>query len=140
MRISDWSSDVCSSDLRARGLFHGRRPCVSTAPRRTWVIEIMRRFFPNRGLAAALAIILSTTTLSAARADTADYEFRLVQTDVKQGDGAVVAVRLVAKRSGAAIPDAVIFATRIAMAPEGLPPLTAPTAARSEDRRVGREC
>src|SRR3546814_7349334 len=80
----------------------------------------MRRFFPNRGLAAALAIILSTTTLSAARADTADYEFRLVQTDVKQGDGAVVAVRLVDKRSGAAIPDAVIFATRIDMAPEGM--------------------
>jgi len=86
----------------------------------------MRRFFPNRGLAAALAIILSTTTLSAARADTADYEFRLVQTDVKQGDGAVVAVRLVDKRSGAAIPDAVIFATRIDMAPEGMPTMTAP--------------
>src|SRR3546814_4678196 len=86
----------------------------------------MRRFFPNRGLAAALAIILSPTTLSAARADTADYEFRLVQTDVKQGDGAVVAVRLVDKRSGAAIPDAVIFATRIDMAPEGMPTMTAP--------------
>ena len=86
----------------------------------------MRRFFPNRGLAAALAIILSTTTLSAARADTADYEFRLVQADVKQGDGAVVAVRLVDKRSGAAIPDAVIFATRIDMAPEGMPTMTAP--------------
>ena len=99
---------------------------MSTAPRRTWVIEIMRRFFPNRGLAAALAIILSTTTLSAARADTADYEFRLVQADVKQGDGAVVAVRLVDKRSGAAIPDAVIFATRIDMAPEGMPTMTAP--------------
>lgn len=86
----------------------------------------MRRFFPNRGLAAALAIILSTTTLSAARADTADYEFRLVQTDVKQGDGAVVAVRLVDKRSGAAVPDAVIFATRIDMAPDGMPTMTAP--------------
>src|SRR3546814_15318990 len=24
MRISDWSSDVCSSDLRAAGHFHGR--------------------------------------------------------------------------------------------------------------------
>jgi len=89
----------------------------------------MRRFFPNRGLAAALATILSIATLSAARADPADYEFRLVQTDVKQGDGAVVAVRLVDKRSGAAIPDAVIFATRIDMAPEGMPTMTAPVEA-----------
>ena len=86
----------------------------------------MQRFFPNRGLAAALATILSITTLSAARADTADYEFRLVQTDVKQGDGAVVAVRLVDKRSGAAVPDAVIFTTRIDMAPDGMPTMTAP--------------
>lgn len=89
----------------------------------------MRRFFPNRGLAAALAIILSIATLSAARADMADYEFRLVQTDVKQGDGAVVAVRLVDKRSGKAVPDAVIFATRIDMAPEGMPTMTAPVEA-----------
>lgn len=86
----------------------------------------MQRFFPNRGLAAAIAISLSIATLSAARADVADYEFRLVQADVKQGDGAVVAVRLVDKRSGAAIPDAVIFATRIDMAPEGMPTMTAP--------------
>lgn len=89
----------------------------------------MRRFFPKRGLAAALATILSIATLSAARADTADYEFRLVQTDVKQGDGAVVAVRLVDKRSGAAVPDAVIFASRIDMAPEGMPTMTAPVEA-----------
>lgn len=86
----------------------------------------MQRLFSNRGLAAALVTILSVATLSAARADIADYEFRLVQADVKQGDGAVVAVRLVDKRSGAAIPDAVIFATRIDMAPEGMPTMTAP--------------
>lgn len=85
----------------------------------------MRRFFRNRGLAAALATILSIATLSTARADVADYEFRLVQADVKQGD-AVVAVRLVDKRSGAAVPDAVIFATRIDMAPDGMPTMTAP--------------
>jgi len=86
----------------------------------------MQRLFSNRGLAAALVTILSVATLSAARADIADYEFRLVQADVKQGDGAVVAVRLVDKRSGAAVPDAVIFATRIDMAPDGMPTMTAP--------------
>jgi hypothetical protein len=79
--------------------------------------------------AAALAALFSVATPSAARADTANYEFRLVQTDVKQGDGAVVAVRLVDKRSGKAIPDAVIFATRIDMAPDGMPTMTAPVEA-----------
>lgn len=86
----------------------------------------MQRFFLNRGLAAALATVLSTVSLSAARADIADYEFRLVETEVKQGDGAVVAVQLVDMRSGKAVPDAVIFATRIDMAPEGMPTMTAP--------------
>ncbi|MEQ8396155.1 FixH family protein [Thalassobaculum sp.] len=89
----------------------------------------MQRSFTRRGFAAALATILSIATLSAARADIADYEFRLVQADVKQGDGAVVAVRLVDKRSGKAVPDAVIFATRIDMAPEGMPTMTAPVEA-----------
>ena len=35
-------------------------------------------------------------------------------------------MRLVDKRSGAAVPDAVIFATRIDMAPDGMPTMTAP--------------
>src|SRR3546814_2305675 len=32
MRISDWSSDVCSSDLRPSG----RRRSATASPRRTW--------------------------------------------------------------------------------------------------------
>src|SRR3546814_19316791 len=95
----------------------------------------MRRFFPNRDLAAALAIILSTTTLSAARADTTDYEFRLVQTDVKQGDGAVVAARLVDKRAESAITDPGLFAHRIEMAPAGMLTLTAPIEAPPPTRQ-----
>jgi len=86
----------------------------------------MQRFSLNRGLAAALAIVLSTASLSAARADITDYEFRLVETEVKQGDDAIVAVELVDTRSGKAVPDAVIFATRIDMAPDGMPTMTAP--------------
>lgn len=44
---------------------------------------------------AALAAALSMAAFSAVLADIKDYEFQLVQTDVKQGDGAIVAVRLV---------------------------------------------
>jgi Cu/Ag efflux protein CusF len=75
---------------------------------------------------AALAAALSMVAFSAAFADIKDYEFQLVQTNVKQGDGAIVAVRLVDRRSGKTVPDAVIFATRIDMAPDGMPTMTAP--------------
>ncbi len=55
-----------------------------------------------------------------------DYEFQLVQNEVKKSDGAVVAVVLVDKRSGKAVPDAVISAKRIDMAPDGMPTMAAP--------------
>lgn len=80
----------------------------------------------KRVAAAALAIALSVAALSTAHADITDYEFRLVQTDIKQGNGAIVAVRLVDKRSGKVVPDAVIFATRIDMAPDGMETMAAP--------------
>jgi len=89
----------------------------------------MQRFFAIRGLAAALVTILSIATLPAARADIPDYEFLLVESDVTQGDGAIVAVQLVDTRSGKAVPDAVIFATRLDMAPEGMATMTAPVEA-----------
>ena len=61
---------------------------------------------------------VSTTELN-------DYEFQLVQKEFSQGD-AVVTVRLVHKPSGRAIPDAVVFARRIDMAPDGMATMTAP--------------
>ena len=86
----------------------------------------MTTFSIKRAGAAALAAVLSMAALSTARADITDYEFQLVQTNVKQGNGAIVAVRLVDKRSGKAVPDAVIFATRIDMAPDGMETMAAP--------------
>lgn len=77
-----------------------------------------------RALAAALAAILSSVPFHAAKADPRDYEFRLVETAIKQGDGAVIAARLIDKRSGKPVPDAVIFATRIDMAPDGMEMMT----------------
>ena len=55
-----------------------------------------------------------------------DYEFQLVQKELKMGE-AVVAVRLVDKRSGKPVPDAVIFAKRIDMAPDGCRRWTRPS-------------
>ena len=48
-----------------------------------------------------------------------DYENQLVQNEAKKGD-AIVAVRLVNKRTGKAVPDAVIAAKRVDMAPDGM--------------------
>ena len=74
-----------------------------------------------RHLACAGAIFGTLTfALTPLRADIKDYEFQLVQTEVKKGDGAIVAVRLMNKKTGKPVPDAVIFAKRIDMAPDGM--------------------
>ena len=84
----------------------------------------MTTFHIKRAPMAALMAALSVSAVSTVRADIADYEFRLVQTNLKQGDGAMVSVRLVDKRTGKEVPDAVIFAMRIDMAPDGMPTMT----------------
>ena len=57
---------------------------------------------------------------SIARADIRDYEFQLVDQAIKAGPDKVITVRLVNKTTGKAVPDAVIFATRLDMAPDGM--------------------
>ena len=64
-------------------------------------------------------------TPSPTLADVKDYEFQLVQNEVKKGE-AIVAARLVNKKTGQAVPDAVIFAKRIDMAPDGMATMDAP--------------
>jgi YtkA-like len=68
---------------------------------------------------AALAAAALTMAMMPAWADVKDYEFQLVSKEVRKGD-AVIAVKLLHKPSGRAIPDAVIFAKRIDMAPDGM--------------------
>jgi hypothetical protein len=69
--------------------------------------------------------LLSGALLTSALAEVRDYEFQLVQREVKKSSAAIVAVRLVDKRSGKAVPDAVISAKRIDMAPDGMAGMTA---------------
>lgn len=76
-----------------------------------------------RALAAALPLGLATLP---ALADIKDYEFQLTQSELKQGNGVVVTVRLIDKRSGKPVPDAVIFTRRIDMEPDGMETMTAP--------------
>jgi hypothetical protein len=76
----------------------------------------MSRFVPT---AAAIALLWSALA-SPLRAGVQDYEFQLVQNEAKKGDGTVVSIRLVDKRTGKPVPDAVISAKRIDMAPDGM--------------------
>lgn len=70
---------------------------------------------------AALLALLSVAAVAGEK----DYEFQLVDNEVKQGD-AVIAVKLVHKPSGRPIPDAVIFAKRIDMGPDGMDMMESP--------------
>jgi hypothetical protein len=70
-------------------------------------------------LACSLVAALTVAMPIAARAGVKDYEFQLVQNEMKKGE-AVVVVRLVNKRTKAPVPNAVIFAKRIDMAPDGM--------------------
>ena len=80
----------------------------------------------RRAAAAALtATILFGAASSAAHAEIRDYEFRLVKVEAKKGD-AELAVRLVNKKSGRPVPNAVIFTKRIDMAPDGMETMASP--------------
>ena len=72
---------------------------------------------------AGAAALIGIALAASARADVTDYAFDLVQREVKQGE-AVLVVRLVHKGTGEAVPDAVIFATRLDMEPDGMPKMT----------------
>ena len=75
----------------------------------------------RRSALSAVPIALLSIALSAPLlAGVQDYEFQLVHGEVKEGDGAIIAVQLVNKGSGKTVPDAVISAKRIDMAPDGM--------------------
>jgi hypothetical protein len=79
--------------------------------------------FPScKRLASGVAVVVALGLVSA-NADVVDYEFRLVKEQVKKGE-AVVDVRLVHKPDNRAVPDAVIFALRLDMAPDDMAQMT----------------
>jgi hypothetical protein len=80
----------------------------------------------NGAIPALLSVTLLNGLSTVLFADVKDYEFQLVQSEIKKGDGAIVAVRLLNKKSGKTVPDAVIFAKRIDMAPDAMGEMTAP--------------
>ena len=88
----------------------------------------MRTSDISRAAATALVGIAMIGSAGIARAEIKDYEFRLVEPTVAVGKDKIVTVRLVNKTTGKPVPDAVIFATRLDMALEGMPDMAAKVA------------
>lgn len=80
----------------------------------------MNRLNLTRALRAALFGFALIGTVNVARADIKDYEFKLAEPTIAVGKDKIVTVQLVNKKTGKPVPDAVIFATRLDMAPDGM--------------------
>jgi hypothetical protein len=73
-----------------------------------------------RAFRAALIAIAFGSASTAALADIKDYTFELVDQSVQAGPDKIITVRLMNTKTGKPVPDAVIFATRLDMAPDGM--------------------
>jgi hypothetical protein len=80
----------------------------------------MTAFLSSRAVKAALIGVAVTGFSTLARAEIKDYEFQLVDQTIKAGPDKTIAVRLVNKTTGKPVPDAVIFASRLDMTPDGM--------------------
>ena len=83
----------------------------------------------TRAAQAALIGVAIAGSITNARAEIKDYEFQLVEPTIKAGADRIITVRLVNKATGKAVPDAVIFATRLDMAPDGMQEMATKVAA-----------
>lgn len=77
----------------------------------------------NLRIARGALLVLGLLGAANAHAAIADYEFKLVDANLKKGR-TVAAVRLIHKPDGKPVPDAVIFATRLDMAPDDMEAMT----------------
>jgi hypothetical protein len=75
---------------------------------------------------AAVTLLVAQSLSGTALAGANDYAFQAVKADVKKGDAAIVAVRLVHKPTGKPVTGAVIVQTRIDMAPDGMASMASP--------------
>jgi hypothetical protein len=74
----------------------------------------------SRAVQAAFIGIAMAGSATLARADIKDYKFELVDQTVQAGPDKVITVKLMNTKTGKPVPDAVIFATRLDMAPDGM--------------------
>ncbi len=89
----------------------------------------MKRIALSRVLRDALIGLTMAASIDVALADIKDYEFQLVDPVVAVGPDATITVRLTNIATGKPVTDAVIFTTRLDMAPDGMEEMKTPVAA-----------
>jgi hypothetical protein len=80
----------------------------------------MKTFTQAHAFAAALITAAIGSASTAALADIKDYKFELVDQTIQAGPDKIITVRLMNTKTGKPVPDAVIFATRLDMTPDGM--------------------
>jgi hypothetical protein len=80
----------------------------------------MKSYTCARAFQAALIGIAMIGSATLARGDIQDYDFQLVDQAITTGPDKIITVRLINKASGKPVPNAIIFATRLDMAPDGM--------------------
>ena len=80
----------------------------------------MKTSIVARALGVALIGMAAFGMATVALADIKDYEFQLVDQSIQAGPDKIVTVRLMNKKTSKPVSDAVIFATRLDMAPDGM--------------------
>lgn len=80
----------------------------------------------RRTCGSVLALLIGASALWAG-AD--DYRFEIVSTDHRVGSGVTIELRLTDLRTGQPVEGAVIYATRMDMAPDGMEMMTSPVTA-----------
>ena len=74
----------------------------------------------ERAAASAAVACFAAFNVTGALAGSKDFEFQPVAVEVKNGDGAELAVRLINKVTGKPVDGAVLFRTRLDMAPNAM--------------------
>ncbi len=93
-----------------------------------------RRIMPRYIHSALAAIVVATQfPLPMAWAAASDYNIVLVETTYLFGSGAVLELRLIDTRTNVPVEGAIIFATRLDMAPDGMETMTSPVLALPGD-------
>jgi hypothetical protein len=80
----------------------------------------MKTFTHAHAFAAALIAVAISGASTAALADIQDYKFELIDQTIQAGPDRIITVRLMNTKTGTPVADAVIFATRLDMAPDGM--------------------
>jgi YtkA-like protein len=84
-------------------------------------LKMIAKLFAGLALAAAISF-----TGSPAWSAAGDYAFEPVVPETKKGDDVTVELRLVHKPTGKLVPDAVVFRTRVDMAPDNMADMESP--------------